>query len=269
MNLLAIELLYLAFATALNQYPDFIKNNLTPKHRELASTLENTPYVPMTKQSISRFGDERSSHSNTDSPRFLRSHPPSADIQNVGQQPLPNFNSCFGTPSNHSTTKTVESDLDIFKKLIQLQSWKGALDSQPSELKSHIWAVFRKCDEVQRIDTNSFSNTINMWAQDIVPNMNSISNLHGIVSQVFASQPQSVEVPQSPLPSFLSPRSQSNIAAPGPSKPFMFPSSALASGHAPLNFPPAGDPQKRPLEHTFVDESPHSKKRMKTNFMDS
>ena len=290
MNLLAIELLYLAFATALNQYPDFIKNNLTPKHRELASTLENTPYVPMTKQvkrppplpsseqlltspivqSISRFGDERSSHSNTDSPRFLRSHPPSADIQNVGQQPLPNFNSCFGTPSNHSATKTVESDLDIFKKLIQLQSWKGALDSQPSELKSHIWAVFRKCDEVQRIDTNSFSNTINMWAQDIVPNMNSISNLHGIVSQVFASQPpQSVEVPQSPLPSFLSPRSQSNIAAPGPSKPFMFPSSALASGHAPLNFPPAGDPQKRPLEHTFVDESPHSKKRMKTNFMDS
>lgn len=34
MNLLAIELLYLAFATALNQYPDFIKNNITMKSKE-------------------------------------------------------------------------------------------------------------------------------------------------------------------------------------------------------------------------------------------
>ena len=38
MNLLAIELLYLAFATALNQYPDFIKNNITAKHREIAGS---------------------------------------------------------------------------------------------------------------------------------------------------------------------------------------------------------------------------------------
>merc|ERR1712137_86475 len=40
MNLLAIELLYLAFAVALNKFPDFIKNNLSDKHLlELSDNL--------------------------------------------------------------------------------------------------------------------------------------------------------------------------------------------------------------------------------------
>lgn len=266
MNLLAIELLYLAFATALNQYPDFIKNNLTTKHRELAAALESTPNSqPLTStaaaKSISRF-DERSIHSNMDAVRGFRS----SEVPNVAQQPLPNFSACFGQPTSHS--KPVETDLDIFKKLIQLQSWKAALDAQPPEVRGHIWGIFKQCDDSQRVDFNSFANTINVWAQDIVPNMNSISHLHGIVAQLFAqptpTPPQpSHDTVHSQLPSFLS-RNQPNLAAPSPTKSFPFSSGPL--GHTQFS----GDPPKRPLEHTFVDESQsHSKKRMKTNFMDS
>lgn len=80
------------------------------------------------------------------------------------------------------------SDVDIFNKLIDLQSWKEVLDSQPVEIKTRIWDLLEEHhDKSSLADKISFSNAINQWAQDIVPNMDLISSLHSIVSNLMQS----------------------------------------------------------------------------------
>ena len=85
-----------------------------------------------------------------------------------------------------SESKSEISDVDVFKQLIELQSWKEMLDSQPPEMKQRIWSFLDGCGQLSNVDFNSFSNTINKWAQDIVPNMNVISSLHTVVSRMIS-----------------------------------------------------------------------------------
>jgi len=198
MNLLAIELLYLAFATALNQFPDFIKTNITAKNREIFSKAQEPNTVHKFVHSVST-RQPISSPFNSSLPQNASSSVANSVRNSVGISPTYNCNDGL-TPQSKATrwndtsckisgiaNSTQDSDVDIFKKLIELQSQKEILDAQPVEIKKRIWDLLHESDQKPQRYA-SFSNAINMWAQDIVPNMNMISNMHSVVKRLMSSE---------------------------------------------------------------------------------
>jgi len=134
MNLLAIELLYLAFSVALNKYPDFIKNNVKLRH-----TPTNPPLLRNPCTHTQTFGNFNTNARNT----FHNRNRTPYHITVTKNQPTVEKTSnggfhCTNAVSFPSNVPEIDY-VDIFKKLVDLQSWKDTLQLLPVDTKRRIW----------------------------------------------------------------------------------------------------------------------------------
>lgn len=70
-----------------------------------------------------------------------------------------------------------------FEKLIQLQSWKSALDAQPENVRQKIWGIWENLTSksASQYEMYSISKTVNTWAKDIATYSEAILNFHSAV----------------------------------------------------------------------------------------
>jgi len=156
MNLLAIELLYLSFATALHQHPNFIS----------AAAIQTTTTTKCFE-----------------------------GLELDGGTRLPSLKSLFQRTQSPPSTETMVScdpvySTQIFQKLTQLQSWKEPLRNLPDQALQHIWKEVSRYSE--RFTPQYFvdiSSLVNYCAQDILSNMSAIEYLHSLVAPYVQRSP--------------------------------------------------------------------------------
>jgi len=241
-NLLAIELLYLAFAISLNKFPEFFKFILSQKHFQLLQQNDNRQHERPPTLEI----PTNNPHSTTIFPNITttRSHNydnPSRQKLERDASPMGNIVHFYPPYDNNSRSQTIHTEqkrgniqplknlgdaeyIDVFKKLIDLQSWKHNLDLQPSEIQRTILnLLYGSSHSPNELREGAFTTTINAWARDIVPNMNMIVQLHHIVTKHFYSLVQSTSPLNSPPVPWTSQPKTLACTAPSSSRISTFP----------------------------------------------
>lgn len=276
-NLLAIELLYLSFAISLDKNPDLIKD-VSPKR-----TPELLP-SPMRVPNGMKMRLSTGNHNNSPTRNHIQRREVSIGSPERKEIPPPKPKPPTPPPPTPPTNRSKGSSQVDFSKLLQLQAWKDALDSQPQSIKTKIWRVWEGLggDSSSHLLAKSFSSVLDDWVKDLAANSEAIFNLHSAVECISnncnlnlnsggtnsstntpsSSQSHIQSRPTLPPPTRTAPPSSSlhhhtlppfRIPTGDPSRLSQYASNNLPTTLRPITSLPSL-PQKRPLQpHTMMD----------------
>eukprot|EP01103_Thecamoeba_quadrilineata_P020510 TRINITY_DN8848_c0_g1_i1.p1 TRINITY_DN8848_c0_g1~~TRINITY_DN8848_c0_g1_i1.p1 ORF type:complete len:476 (-),score=94.24 TRINITY_DN8848_c0_g1_i1:34-1461(-) len=90
-----------------------------------------------------------------------------------------------GKPQNSSNAQTQGDSNSVYSsalhQLVLLQHWVPILEKMSPANKSMIWETCNLVPGFKPLNKNSFKKTVNMWATNILPNMQSITILFGAI----------------------------------------------------------------------------------------
>jgi len=203
-NLLAIELLYLAFATTLDCNPTLITAHFEPKSNatsQPAGCSGASPLGPLLQpRMIPEMAKPVQLPAKVAIPRNPSGKPGQVAIQSKSYG-YPAMHSSGGMAiASPSTMRQVPSPTppsipapaqgsagpgaEVLQQLLDLQSWKHILDQQPAPVKNTIVMTLKVLPHFNeaKFNTQSLAQTIDSWGTDIAGNMEMISSLHSTIS---------------------------------------------------------------------------------------
>jgi len=179
-NLLAVELLYLAFAVAFDRVPNLLGTNYPVP---FGTSIQIHPFKPPHVLRPNVTQPTAIPNLPKPSPRTIQAKPPSsAPAPDASPQPSKPQNQPEPAPKQKQTSPAQPND--VIHKLIELQKWKEELDQLPEVTKNKIWRVWKGLmDELPPLlDESSFTRTINIWGQNLQQHMISITNIHSVIN---------------------------------------------------------------------------------------
>lgn len=142
--------------------------------------------------------------------------------------------------SPHAPTKSDISKKPFdFEKLLQLQSWKAALDVQPESVRQKIWRIWENLTSSSsaQYEMNTISKTVNTWAKDIATYSDAILSFHGAVECIKSTFSLDLESSPSPPPNSSPVQQQQQQVQSSPPRVQQMKSSPHHINLAPVNSP--------------------------------